>query len=281
LSARLTPPDTQSPFGAYHAEGLAKSAWRLADWHSLPRQVRLKIRSLVARVFKGPYDLEADDLNFRIYPDENRDDWKILAKGRLSEPQERRFLEPYLTDQSVFVDLGANIGTFALFASRRCAQVVAVEANPHTAAKLAYNVAANGMANVHVVPVAVGGQEGVLPLWASPANHNIATLVEGMAGHQAPGTWQRVEVPVRPLSAILGDLGITRVDVMKIDVEGFEDRALLPYLRALPAADLPGVIMMEVCNRSDWAEDCLPVLAGFGYSAAHETEDNVVFVRQA
>jgi len=206
---------------------------------------------------------------------------KILAKGRLSEPQERRFLERYLSDQSVFVDLGANIGTYTLFAARRCARVVAVEANPHTAAKLAYNIAANGMSNVDVVPVAVGEREETRPLWASPANHNIATLVEGMAGHQAPGTWASEDVQVRPLAAILNDLGIAQVDVMKIDVEGFEDRALLPYLRALPAAGLPGVIMMEVCNRSDWTEDCLPVLAGFGYSAAHETEDNVVFVRKA
>ncbi|MEO1112781.1 MAG: FkbM family methyltransferase, partial [Pseudomonadota bacterium] len=113
MSQSATLLDTRSPFGTYPAERLVRAAWRLADRHDLSRGLRKRIRALVARVFKGPYDMEADGLKFRIYPSENYDDRKILAKGRLPERAEHGLLEPHLHEGTVFVDVGANIGSYA------------------------------------------------------------------------------------------------------------------------------------------------------------------------
>lgn len=272
-------PDTTSPFGTYRAEGLVRSAWALADRHALSAGLRKRVRGLIGRVFRGPYDTEVDGLRFRIYPAENYDDRKILSKRRLPEKAEHALLEPYLGEGVSFIDVGANIGAYTLFAARRGARVLAVEANPQTAEKLAFNIAANGLGSVVVANVAVGEREGTATLWQKPSNCGFATLVEDLTKGQWAGDWRASAVMVRPLADLLADKGMTRIDVLKVDVEGYEDRVLLPYLRGCARADWPRVIMLELNCRTHWAEGCLPFLEASGYRCVGETEDNGIFVQ--
>ncbi|MET1413157.1 FkbM family methyltransferase [Roseibium sp. HPY-6] len=269
--------DTRSPFGTYPAERMVRAAWRLADRHDLSRGLRKRIRSLVARFFKGPYDLEADGLKFRIYPGENYDDRKILAKGRLPERAEHTLLEPHLQDGTVFVDVGANIGSYAVFAARRGAEVVAIEANPQTAHKLSYNVRANELDNVTVVNSAVGPKDDSLPLWHEPSNCGFATFVKDLTTGEWASDWSPTYVNVRPLTAIADQQGLKRIDVLKVDVEGFEDRVVLPFLRHADKPMWPRVILLETNCRPYWSEDCLPELANRGYEVTGRTNDNMVF----
>lgn len=277
VNARAALVDVTSPFGTYAADRLVRSAWRLADRHDLSAGLRKRIRALVARLFKGPYDTEIEGLRFRIYPGQNYDDQKILAKGRLPEQAEHRLLRPYLGRGTVFVDIGANVGSYTLHAAGLGAEVLAIEANPDTARKLAFNIAANGPGAIRLVNVAIGAAEATMALWLQPGNCGLATLVEDLAEGGRAGAWTKQDVPVRPLVDVLADFGLSRIDVIKIDVEGFEDQVLLPYLRATDRALWPRVILMETDFRRHWAEDCLPVLAALGYRVAGETDDNMVF----
>lgn len=278
MSAHAALTDTVSPFGTYKAEGLVRAAWRLADRHDLSAALRKRIRSLVAWAFSGPYDTEADGLKFRIYPGQNYDDRKILAKGRLPERAEHKLLAPYLKAGSVFLDVGANIGSYSLFAASRGARVLAVEANPETAAKLGFNLRANGLEQeIRVSEVAVGASEGSLQLWSEPSNCGFATLVPELTTGEWAGNWTAKNVPVRPLADVVHDAGLSRVDVLKVDVEGFEDRVVLPYLRTAARDMWPRVVMLETNCRPHWAEDCTKVLEDLGYRPAGATEDNTVF----
>ncbi|WP_420415634.1 FkbM family methyltransferase [Roseibium sp.] len=269
--------DTRSPFGTYRAERLVRAAWRLADRHDLSKSLRRRIRALVSWVFSGPYDLEAEGLKFRIYPGENYDDRKILAKGRLPERDEHKLLEPYLGNGKVFVDIGANIGSYSIFAAQKGAEVLAVEANPHTAAKLKFNIRANGLENVKVVETAVGPKEDTLPLWLEPSNYGFATLVKDLTTGEWAGNWSPTFVDVKPLTAITDDEMLTRIDVLKVDVEGFEDRVLLPFLRHAERSLWPRVILLETNCRPYWTEDCLSELANRAYKVTGQTNDNMVF----
>ncbi|MFD1697045.1 FkbM family methyltransferase [Roseibium aestuarii] len=276
MTATLT--DVTSPFGTYRAEGLVKAAWRLADRHDLSASLRKRIRSLVARFFAGPYDTEAEGLKFRIYPGANYDDRKILAKGRLPERAEHKLLAAHLSTGTCFVDVGANIGSYSLFAASRGAEVLAVEANPETAAKLRFNAAANGFSGViRIAETAVGAEAGELDLWSEPSNCGFATLVPDLTTGEWAGDWRPTRVPVRPLADVVVQAGLTRIDVMKVDVEGFEDRVLLPFLKSSPRDLWPRVILLETNCRSHWAEDCLALLPALGYGNAGETDDNTVF----
>ena len=118
MTAAATLVDTTSPFGTYRARGLARFAWRLADWHDLAPTLRKKLRAVVARLFAGPFDAEVEGIRFRLYPGSNYDDRKILARQRLPERAERRFLAAHLRPGTVFVDVGANVGSYSLGAAR-------------------------------------------------------------------------------------------------------------------------------------------------------------------
>ncbi|MEP4029914.1 FkbM family methyltransferase [Roseibium polysiphoniae] len=277
MSAQATLMDTVSPFGTYKVEGLVRYAWKLADHHDLSASLRKRIRALVAHLFKGPYDTEADGLKFRIYPGQNYDDRKILAKGRLPERAEHKLLKPYLAPGSVFVDVGANIGSYALFAAHCGAEVLAVEANPETAAKLRFNLTANDLGKVQLAEVAIGDKAGTLSLWSEPTNCGFATLVEDLTTGEWAGDWSPKDVTVRPLADVVADQGLARIDVLKVDVEGFEDRVVLPFLRTSDRALWPRVIMLETNCRPHWAEDCTSELEALGYRAAGSTHDNTVF----
>jgi hypothetical protein len=69
--------------------------------------------------------------------------------------------------------------------------------------------------------------------------------------------------------------GLTRIDAMKLDVEGIEDRILVPYLSAAPAALLPRFLIIED-NSSVWKEDLLGLLRRLGYVAAAAAHANLV-----
>ncbi|MEM9633585.1 MAG: FkbM family methyltransferase [Pseudomonadota bacterium] len=269
--------DTRSPFGTYPAERMVRVAWRIADRHDLSKGMRKRIRALVARIFKGPYDLEADGLKFRIYPGQNYDDRKILAKGRLPERAEHKLIEPLLGQGKAFVDVGANIGSYSIFAAGLGADVLSIEANPQTADKLSFNVRANDLKNVTIVNSAVGPRDDTLPLWLEPSNCGFATFVKDLTTGEWAGDWSPTFVKVRPLTAIVDEQGLSGIDVLKVDVEGFEDRVVLPFLRHADKSLWPRVILLETNCRPYWSEDCLPELAARGYQVTGQTDDNMIF----
>lgn len=270
-------PDTTSPFGTYRAGGFERLVWRLADRHELAAGLRKRLRALVARFWAGPYDTEAEGLRFRLYPGSNYDDRKILARGRLPERGERALLAPYLASGRVFVDVGANVGSHTLAAARAGARVVALEANPATADRLAFNVTANGFDGVEILRKAAGAAHGEMALWCEPSNCGFATLVPELTTGAWASAWSARQVETAPLADLLERAGVERVDVLKIDVEGYEDRVLAPYLAGLPRARLPRAVMIETNCRAHWREDCLALLARLGYRAAGATRDNAVF----
>lgn len=280
MTAAATLVDTTSPFGTYRARGLARFAWRLADWHDLAPILRKKLRAVVARLFAGPFDAEVEGIRFRLYPGSNYDDRKILARQRLPERAERRFLAAHLRPGTVFVDVGANVGSYSLAAARCGATVLAVEANPETAGRLAFNIAANGLAGIDLATVAVGERRGTMELWSEPSNCGFATLLPDLT-EEWQGDWRPRQVRVEPLAEILVSHGVTRVDVLKVDVEGYEDRVLLPYIRSTDPSGHPGAILLETNCREHWQEDCLAVLAASGYRVEGETKDNVLLRRAA
>ena len=144
------------------------------------------------------------------------------------EPNEFAFLDRLLRPGMTFVDIGANEGLFSLFAARKIGpsgRVISVEPSSRERRQLERNVERNRLANVTIVPHALGSEAG-------SARLQIAAKLHG--GHNTFGefTYDDVsavgteEVPVEALDAMAGRLGLGRVDVIKIDVEGAELKVL-------------------------------------------------------
>ncbi|MEP3275519.1 MAG: FkbM family methyltransferase [Stappiaceae bacterium] len=272
--------DTTSPFGTYQAGTLDRLAWRIAEKRSISFGLRKSLRRLAGYLFSGPFDAEVEGIRFRIYPADNYDDRKIIARERLPEREEHRLLAGYLKPGTVFADIGANIGSYTLFAAGKGATVVAIEANPATAEKLSFNIAANELEKVTVINTAVGEKEGSLQLWSVDTNIGFATLVPALTTGKWKGNWTSKSVPVRPLKSVLSGEKIIKIDVMKLDVEGFEDKVLLPYLAALDQNNWPDVILIETNCKDVWDTDAVRFLEEHGYGRTGQTLDNMLFVKQ-
>jgi FkbM family methyltransferase len=140
----------------------------------------------------------------------------------LHEFADMAFVAHYLRPDDLFVDVGANAGSYTLLSgSVAGAKVIAFEPIPETSARLRANVALNQLeARVKVFQNAVGDRSQTLRMTIAGDTLNRVILGETTVG--ATGTDVSVEV-VRLDDILHGEA----VVVMKIDVEGFE----LPVLR--------------------------------------------------
>jgi FkbM family methyltransferase len=135
------------------------------------------------------------------------------------------------------LDIGANIGVFALMAARLVGptgRVVAVEPNPDNVKLIEASRRLNGFEQVRILQTAAGRDFGLLMLNASFTNGTAATL---------PGDVDTIlrarTVPVSPLDRLLDESA--RIDLIKIDIEGGE-AAALHGARRLIARDRPVIV---------------------------------------
>ena len=124
----------------------------------------------------------------------------------------------------VVVDVGANIGYYALL-FEKCVgpegRIIAFEPEPDNLVELRMNVERNALRNVDIRPSAVGATGGVVN-FARGINGGI---LEGSAG----ATGSEVQVPMTRLDdAVFG-----AVDLIKIDVEGYEEEVLRGALETI------------------------------------------------
>lgn len=122
------------------------------------------------------------------------------------------------------VDVGANIGAFALAvsASRPRAHVSAYEASPAAVAALQANVAANGAGDrVSVHHCAVIGAPERGTVWLNEQQGDLCTSSVVLTDQACPAATHRVEVPATTLGAVLRSHP-NGVDLLKMDVEGAE-----------------------------------------------------------
>jgi len=153
----------------------------------------------------------------------------------------------------LFVDVGANVGTYAIWTAELGAEVIALEPAPDTFALLEENIALNGYP-VTAMRAAAGDHCG----WA-----------RFTAGLDTGNSLSRDGQIVTRLVTVDSLIGSRPVAGMKIDVEGFEIDVLRGAARAL-AGHRIGLIQIEWNQMSTLAKgaDRQPIadlLAGHGY----------------
>ena len=191
----------------------------------------------------------------------------VLIDG-VYEVEPLEFTLSRLQAGSTFVDVGANIGVFALPVARKVGSsgcVLAIEPSSNVFPYLKRNIILNGSSNVRLRQCAAFDSDSeILRFYEAPIDHF------GMGALAAQFHTKPVAVPAQTLDRILDEERIGRVTLLKVDVEGFEG-AVFRGAKRLLTGDDPPLIVFEF---SDWAEarvlggrvgDAQWVLRGYGY----------------
>ena len=264
------------PFGAFAPTPAQHAIISLAQRSRLKRGAfRPMLSRLVHLLRAGPVDVRYQGASFRFYHQAS-----ATERGALFNPdynlEELDFLRAQTPAGGVFVDVGANVGTYAMVLARHVGangKVIAIEPHPVTHARLAFNRAASGFTQVILVAAAAGPSDGELMIETDGDNLGASHIVSGERAGNA------IRVPSLRLERILGDAGVGHVDALKIDVEGFEDRVLTGFFREAPQRLWPRAVVIEHLSRNEWQDDCIADMRARGYAETGKTRSNTLLLR--
>lgn len=178
----------------------------------------------------------------------------------LHELTEMAFLLHYLGPEDLFVDIGANIGSYSLLASGAVgAKTIAIEPIPSTYRNLVRNVKLNDLEDlIEAYCIGISDRRDKLKFTTSLNTMNRRALDDE--------TEDVVSVPVQSLDSLLNG----RVPRMiKIDVEGYEAKVIEGARRTMEAEGLD-VIIMETNSsgeRYGYTDDVITQrICEFGFS---------------
>ena len=278
----MTEPTTDSDdFGRYAPAGLVQSLMEStrkagSSWGS--RRMAFVMRRLAIRLLHGmPVDTEVLGARMRLYPYKNVCEKRILFTPQFFDPNELAFLKAQLTEKFVFLDIGSNIGGYALFVAAHAgpaARIVAAEPQPDIYKRLTYNIRLNPFATIKAVDCAVADKDGMVTLFIDAQNKGESS-VKIMSNAAA----QSIQVPSKRLLTLIQEEGFTHVDAIKLDTEGAEDLILETFFKEADLFLWPRILILER-GASRWHVDLPELLGTKGYRAVEETRNNVIFLRE-
>ena len=163
---------------------------------------------------------------------------------RVFERRELAFFMRSCRERMTVVDVGANVGVYTALAMHLTGAkgtVVAIEPHDESRRFLRLTIKANAATRTpaHVFGCAASDREGDAQLFVNPHNKADNRLYRSEATQHA----QSVPVQLRTIDAMLDELGLFAVDVLKIDVQGSEFSAITGAAKTI--RNSPGMVLIS------------------------------------
>ena len=270
------PYDVDSPFGSHRPAKSKEILFKLFRNRILPRNFVYKafLKFATKKQRDGIFDVNVADINVRLCPEASGTDAKFLRRGKYIDFQEWQALAQSCrsAETPVFIDIGANIGMYSLLLAKEVPglRVFAIEPHPGIYQQLKYNCSLNPAFNIHMRDYAVSDTQGKVMMKTGSTEISTSRIDEE----------GDLEVECITLADVVERENLTKINALKIDVEGYEDRVLLPYLRQASDSMLPDAIVVEVITSEHWLEDPIEVAISRGYVEAKRNKMNSILIRQ-
>ena len=232
----------------------------------IPSHNSLKMR-FICYVKNVPFNFYNDNLTgIKVYFGRN-------------EVKEIDFIKNNSTDKTIFIDIGANMGLYTqniafLNSPDRKIKIISIEPNPINIDRLKKNIALlkgkikNINRLVKVIQCAVGKDNHKKKLDFSSG---FATGIISKRKNDK----NCILVNCRKLYNIIKDENLSYITNLKIDIEGYEDRALIPFFNTAKKSLFPKNILLEHSSSNRWKKDLIKFLFKKGYKVVFKNKSNL------
>ncbi|MBB5395119.1 FkbM family methyltransferase [Mucilaginibacter sp. AK015] len=181
------------------------------------------------------------------------------------EPLTFKKCESLLHKGGILFDVGASMGLFSLYLSKiPNLEIYALEPSAQNFLSLLKNVQLNHAENIHTIHVGLSNEDSfgyIVNL--TPKNTGTTKVVDlPLAGHHS------YLIQLTTMISLIKHFNIKKIDLLKIDVEGYEIN-VFKGLFGHPSAIMPENIIMEFSDlviRSGLSEkECINYIKSFGY----------------
>lgn len=237
------------PFGTYALPQARETLRKKASQYSDTKFGRTMISLARKRAIKDlnePFDVEiSDSVKARLYPSQNRCEKRAIAGVQIWDAAERDALRQAVKDcpdeTFVFLDVGANVGLYALFVAAYCqeadksSEILAIEPGKKTAERLSDNITASN-AKVQIIRCAISDEPGTGRLGGGETNRGEARLTDSNTDEV---------VVIDTIARVALSHGLTQIHAMKLDIEGHDLKALTGFFDQAPRNLFPKLLILE------------------------------------
>lgn len=247
------------------------------------------------RAFKDlpdPFDVTImPGVKARLWPRSNRCEKRAFAGVHIWDRAEHTALRTALfaseNSPFIFIDAGANVGLYSLIlsakakAANKAIRILAIEPDHTNRGRLEFNIKASGAA-IEVLPFAISDQEGEGVMVGGDTNRGEVHLTaKQKSGQQTSGSQtsdpQKPPVSVKTLYGICRENDLSRIDAMKMDIEGHDEPALQAFFTSAPESLWPKLMVLETGRET--TTPLLELCQANGYTLNTRTGINSVLSR--
>ena len=269
----MIPVDNSSSFGQYEPNFIVKIIIYITrnigtSWFS--KRLIFLFRKIAILLSRDCIDTNLFGAKLRLYTKGNVSEKRALFSPQIFEKDERDFIKSRCKDNSVFIDIGSNIGLYSfsvgsVYKEFKNTKIFSIEPHPSLFQRLKYNALQNKDIPINPREIALMDKSGEFKL--DTPNENLGQGKISKTGSQ--------KVIAKNLIDFIKDEKIENISAMKIDVEGNEESVIIPFIENANKKLLPLIIIIEN-NKNSWKTDLIKLLEEKGYLIKKKTRMNYI-----
>ena len=269
----MIPVDNSSSFGQYEPNFIVKIIIYITrnigtSWFS--KRLIFLFRKIAILLSRDCIDTNLFGARLRLYTKGNVSEKRALFSPQIFEKDERDFIKSRCKDNSVFIDIGSNIGLYSfsvgsVYKEFKNTKIFSIEPHPSLFQRLKYNTLQNKDIPINPREIALMDKSGEFKL--DTPDKNLGQGKISKTGNQ--------KVIAKNLIDFIKDEKIENISAMKIDVEGNEESVIIPFIESANKKLLPLIIIIEN-NKNSWKTDLIKLLEEKGYLIKKKTRMNYI-----
>jgi len=206
---------------------------------------------------------------------------KKLMENPIREIGATRIMEKILKKDMTIIDIGANLGYYALLEAKIGCRVYAIEPVAENVEALKRSIALNEYENIRVYQFAIGAKNGTGDMIISEYSNCHNMLLDSLNIHCPKG---KTKVEIRSLDSFIKQEGIEKIDFIRMDTEGYEVEIVKGMKKAVKLMSEGAILSIEIHSKA-YPEPEKPVfemlesLKEYGFiPKMHVLRDDVIYL---